>query len=84
MGIPSESSTVYRLLTHLSNAPSAEIFVSLSVIGESTIQCLVGEKTPNARHDLDELHDLVDFWAALDLRSRAFPPNHVDIKDNII
>ena len=59
---------VQRILTHLSNAPTAEIFASLSVIGESTIQCLVGEKMPNARHDLDELHDLIDFWAALDLK----------------
>ncbi len=32
--------------THLSNAHSAEIFVPLSVIGESTIQRLVDEKTP--------------------------------------
>lgn len=59
---------VQRLLKHLSSAPKAEIFASLSVIGESTIQCLAGEKKENAKHDLAELHDLIDFWGALDLK----------------
>lgn len=59
---------VRRLLRHLSSAPNIGIFASLSVIGESTIQCLVGEQMPNAKHDLAELHNLIDFWAALDLK----------------
>ena len=59
---------VRRLLQHLSSAPSVEIFASLSVIGESTIQCLAGEQKENARHDLAELHELIDFWAALGLK----------------
>jgi hypothetical protein len=45
-----------------------EIFASLSVIGESTIQCLAGEKKQNVRHDRAELHELIDFGAGLDLK----------------
>jgi hypothetical protein len=59
---------VQRLLKHMSSAPKVEIFASLSVIGESTIQCLAGEQKQNVRHDLAELHELIDFWAALDLK----------------
>jgi hypothetical protein len=36
-----------------------EIFASISVIVESTIQCLAGEKKQNVRHDLAELHELI-------------------------
>ncbi len=59
---------VQRLLRHLSSAPSVSLFVPITVIGESTLECLVGETTPGSKHDLKELHDLIDFWASLDLK----------------
>lgn len=40
----------------------------LSVIGESTIGCLIGEQTGNFQHDIGKLHDLIDFWGALRLK----------------
>jgi hypothetical protein len=43
----------------MSSAPKVEIFASLSVIGESTIQCLAGEQKQNVMHDLAELHELI-------------------------
>ncbi len=62
------SADVQRLLRHMSSAPSVDLYVPLTVIGESTIECLMGERRPGSRHDLSDLHDLIDFWAALDLK----------------
>lgn len=55
-----------KLLNHLSNAPHIIPLVPISVIGESVIECLRGEKE-DTDHDLHELHKLIDFWGALDL-----------------
>lgn len=59
---------VKRLLQHICGAPRIEAFASLSVIGESTIECLIGEQTGDFQHDLSKLHDLIDFWGALRLK----------------
>lgn len=59
---------VRRLLQHLCEAPHTEAFASLSVIGESTIECLTGEQTGDFQHDISKLHDLIDFWGALRLK----------------
>ena len=56
-----------KLLNHLSTAPHIIPFVPISVLGESVIECLRGEKE-KSDHDLSELHNLIDFWGALDLR----------------
>lgn len=56
-----------KLLDHLSSAPHVIPFVPISVLGESVIECLRGEKE-KSDHDLSELHNLIDFWGALDLR----------------
>jgi hypothetical protein len=55
-----------RLLNHLSGSPNISLLVPISVIGESVIECLRGEKE-SAGHDLDELHELIDFWGTLNL-----------------
>jgi hypothetical protein len=55
-----------RLLNHLSGAPQISLLVPISVLGESVIECLRGEKE-SADHDLDELHKLIDYWGSLDL-----------------
>jgi hypothetical protein len=55
-----------KLLNHLSTAPHITPFVPISVLGESVIECLRGEKEDTV-HNLDELHKLIDFWGALDL-----------------
>jgi hypothetical protein len=55
-----------KLLNHLSSAPHIIPFVPISVLGESVIECLRGERA-NSDHDLNELHKLIDFWGALDL-----------------
>jgi len=55
-----------KLLNHLSTAPHITPYVPISVLGESVIECLRGEKE-KSDHDLHELHDLIDFWGALDL-----------------
>jgi hypothetical protein len=55
-----------KLLNHLSTAPHITPYVPISVLGESVIECLRGEKE-KSDHDLRELHDLIDFWGALDL-----------------
>lgn len=54
---------IKRLLRHLSNADHTTLFVPISVIGESVIECLKGERD----HNLIELHDLIDFWGSLNL-----------------
>jgi len=59
---------VRRLLQHICAAPNTRAFASLSVIGESTIECLVGEQTGDSQHDINKLHDLIDFWGALGLK----------------
>lgn len=61
-------SNVRRLLQHICAAPNTKAFASLSVIGESTIECLVGEQTGHSQHDVNKLHDLIDFWGALGLK----------------
>ena len=55
-----------KLLNHLSTAPHITPYVPISVLGESVIECLRGEKE-KSDHDLSELHNLIDFWGALDL-----------------
>jgi len=55
-----------KLLDHLSTAPHIIPLVPISVLGESVIECLKGERE-NTDHDLDELHKLIDFWGTLDL-----------------
>jgi len=55
-----------KLLNHLSTAPHITPYVPISVLGESVIECLRCEKE-KSDHDLSELHNLIDFWGALDL-----------------
>jgi len=55
-----------RLLKHLSGAPRISLYVPISVLGESVIECLRGEKGDTA-HSLGELHDMIDLWGSLDL-----------------
>ena len=50
----------------MSTAPHITPYVPISVLGESVIECLRGEKE-KSDHDLSELHNLIDFWGALDL-----------------
>lgn len=51
-----------RLLSHLSNDPRITLYVPISVLGESVIECL-----RETDHGLDELHEMIDFWGSLDL-----------------
>ena len=55
-----------KLLNHLSTDPHITPLVPISVLGESVIECLRGEKE-NTDHDLDEHHKQIDFWGALEL-----------------
>ncbi len=61
-----KSTDIRRILQHLSHAPYIEIYVPISVLGESVIQCLSGE-IENGHHNLAKLHDLIDLWGSLDL-----------------
>ena len=49
-----------KLLDHLNSAPHIVPFVPISVLGESVIECLRGEKE-KSDHDLRELHELIDY-----------------------
>ncbi|HEX7445750.1 MAG TPA: hypothetical protein VF300_05110 [Methanothrix sp.] len=42
-----------------------ELFVPITVLGESVIECLLGEG--GGEHDLSELYRLIELWGALDL-----------------
>lgn len=55
-----------RLLKHLSGAPNISLYVPISVLGESVIDCLRGERGDTA-HNLNELHDMIDLWGSLNL-----------------
>lgn len=55
-----------RILKHLSGAPRISLYVPISVLGESVIECLRGEKGDTS-HSLKELHDMIDFWGSLNL-----------------
>lgn len=55
-----------RILTHLSEAPHVSLFVPISVLGETVIECLRGEQGDKT-HSLDELHEMIDFWGSLKL-----------------
>lgn len=57
---------VQRLLKHLSGAPRISLHVPISVLGESVIECLKGEKE-DTDHSLGELHDMIDLWGSLNL-----------------
>jgi hypothetical protein len=57
---------IRKLLDRLSSAPHIIPYVPISVIGESVIECLRGEKE-SSDHDLSELHELIDYWGTLDL-----------------
>lgn len=57
---------IQRLLKHLSGAPRISLFVPISVLGESVIECLRGERGDTA-HSLSELHDMIDLWGSLNL-----------------
>ena len=63
-----------KLLNHLSTAPHILFhLLRFLYIGESVIECLRGERE-NSEHDLDGLHELIDFWGALELaRKRKLP-----------
>lgn len=58
---------VERLLRGLSGDPRIDLFVPISVFGESVIECLQGEKLGDGRHDINELYRLIELWSALDL-----------------
>jgi hypothetical protein len=58
---------IKRLLERLSSHPEAEIWVPITVLGESVIECLKGEGSPSSHHGIHELHDLVEFWGSLNL-----------------
>lgn len=58
---------VERLLRKLSGDPRVDLFVPLSVLGESVIECLQGEQDEDGRHDIDDLYHLIELWKALDL-----------------
>lgn len=57
---------VQRLLKHLSGAPHISLYVPISVLGESVIECLRGERG-DTTHSLSELHDMIDLWGSLNL-----------------
>jgi hypothetical protein len=44
---------VERLLRKLSGDPRVELYVPITVLGESVIERLVGEKKDDGEHDLD-------------------------------
>jgi len=56
---------VERLLRKLSGDPRVKLFVPITVLGESVIECLLGEG--GGEHDLSELYRLIGLWGALDL-----------------
>ncbi len=58
---------VERLLRKLSGDPRVELYVPITVLGESVIECLIGEKNDDGKHDLNELYQLIELWGALDL-----------------
>ena len=58
---------VERLLRSLSGDPKIDLFVPISVFGESVIECLQGEKLGDGHHDIRELFRLIELWSALDL-----------------
>jgi hypothetical protein len=58
---------VERLLRKLSGDPRVELFVPISVLGESVIECLLGERTGEGQHDIDELYRLIELWGILEL-----------------
>jgi hypothetical protein len=58
---------VERLLRKLSGDPRVELFVPISVLGESVIECLLGERTGEGQHDIDELYRLIELWVILEL-----------------
>lgn len=58
---------VERLLRKLSGDPRIELYVPITVLGESVIECLIGEKNDDGKHDLNELYQLIELWGSLDL-----------------
>jgi len=58
---------VERLLRKLSGDPRVELFVPITVLGESVIECLLGERKGDSEHDLNELYHLIELWSVLDL-----------------
>lgn len=58
---------VRRFLKGLSGDPRIELFVPLSVLGESVIECLRGERVPDGRHNIRELYVLIELWGELNL-----------------
>ena len=58
---------VERLLRKLSGDPRVELYVPITVLGESVIECLIGEKKYDGKHDLNELYRLIELWGALNL-----------------
>jgi hypothetical protein len=58
---------VERLLRKLSGDPRVELYVPITVLGESVIECLIGEKKGDGKHNLNELYQMIELWGALDL-----------------
>ena len=58
---------VERLLRKLSGDPRVELYVPITVLGESVSECLIGEKKYDGKHDLNELYRLIELWGALNL-----------------
>jgi hypothetical protein len=55
---------VQRLLRHLSGTPNIAIYVPITVIGETVVEYLTEE---TSKREINELHELIDFWGALHL-----------------
>ena len=58
---------VERLLRKMSGDPRIDLFVPVSVFGESVIECLQGERAGASGHDVKELYRLIELWSALNL-----------------
>ncbi len=56
---------VQRLLRHLSSVPDIVLYVPITVIGETVIEYL--NDGPGSGRDINELHELIDFWGSLHL-----------------
>jgi hypothetical protein len=53
-----------RLLRHLSSIPNVAIYVPITVIGETVVEYLTEDAS---RREINELHELIDFWGVLHL-----------------
>lgn len=69
-----KSSEIRSAIQHISQHPKRELCVPISVLGECVLICLEGGHEVK-HHNIQELHDLIDFWGGLDVS--VLHPNDV-------